>query len=94
MRTSREWREYYEQNAASLLDIPWNVGGDLTQVERQAIASSLQGFRLANAPKVVTCIAAPRSTPKSPVTTNTSAPPGYSLRRSNGTHVTSHVSWN
>ena len=28
MRTSREWREYYEQNAASLLDIPWNVGGD------------------------------------------------------------------
>ena len=45
MRTSREWREYYEQNAASLLDIPWNVGGDLTQVERQAIASSLQGFQ-------------------------------------------------
>ena len=45
MRTSREWREYYEQNAASLLDISWNVGGDLTQVERQAIASSLQGFQ-------------------------------------------------
>ena len=28
MRTCREWREYYEQNAAFLLDIPWNVGGD------------------------------------------------------------------
>ena len=29
MNTSLQWREYYEHNARSLLDIPWDVGGDL-----------------------------------------------------------------
>lgn len=45
MNTSLEWREYYEQNAQSLLDIPWDVGGDLSDDERAAIASSVQGFQ-------------------------------------------------
>lgn len=45
MRSSHYWREYYEQNAQALLDIPWHVGGDLTDGERKAIASSVQGFQ-------------------------------------------------
>ena len=45
MNTSLQWREYFERNARSLLDIPWGVGGDLGDDERAAIASSLQGFQ-------------------------------------------------
>lgn len=45
LRTSREWREHYEQNALSLLDIPWDAGADLNQAERLAIAASVQGFQ-------------------------------------------------
>ena len=45
MRTSREWRAYYEQNARSLVDIPWDAGAELTQVERVAITTSVQGFQ-------------------------------------------------
>ncbi len=45
MHTSLEWREYYERNAESLLDIPWDVGGDLTNDERNSIATSVQGFQ-------------------------------------------------
>ena len=46
LRTSHEWREYFEQNAKSLLDIPWEVGGDLTDNERSVIAASVQGFQV------------------------------------------------
>lgn len=45
MPTSLEWREYYEQNAQSLLDIPWGQGAELTNDERSAIAASVQGFQ-------------------------------------------------
>jgi len=45
MRSSREWKEHYERNAQQLLEIPWDAGGDLTEVERRAIASSVQGFQ-------------------------------------------------
>ncbi len=45
MPTSREWREYYEQNQNSLLEIPWELGAELTEEERRAIAASVQGFQ-------------------------------------------------
>lgn len=45
MQSSGEWRDYFEKNAASLLDIPWQHGSDLTKVEREAIAASVQGFQ-------------------------------------------------
>ena len=43
--TSDEWRLYYEQNARSLIDVPWQIGGDLTPDEIAAIATSLRGFQ-------------------------------------------------
>ena len=45
MHSSCEWRDYYEKNARSLLEIPWDVGGDLTKNERDAIGESVQGFQ-------------------------------------------------
>lgn len=45
MPSSLEWRRYYEQNALSLLDIPWDAGADLTADERAAIAQSLKEFQ-------------------------------------------------
>jgi hypothetical protein len=45
MQTSLEWRQYYEENACSLLEIPWNLGHELTHEEQKAIASSVQDFQ-------------------------------------------------
>ncbi|QDU41292.1 hypothetical protein Mal4_56580 [Maioricimonas rarisocia] len=45
MPTSLEWRQYYEQNARSLLPIPWEAGNELTADERRAVADSVQGFQ-------------------------------------------------
>lgn len=45
MHTSLEWREYYERNANSLLEIPWDSGAELTDDERDAVTSSIQGFQ-------------------------------------------------
>jgi hypothetical protein len=45
MPTSLEWRIYYEQNACSLLDIPWHLGPELTHDEMTAIAQSLKEFQ-------------------------------------------------
>ena len=45
MHSSLHWREYYERNANSLLDIPWELGAELTDDERRSIASSVQGFQ-------------------------------------------------
>jgi rubrerythrin len=45
MPSSLEWCIYYEQNASSLLDIPWQVGADLTPDEVVAIAQSLKEFQ-------------------------------------------------
>ena len=45
MRTSLDWRTYYEENARSLLSIPWHIGPELTQEEQKAIASSVQDFQ-------------------------------------------------
>ncbi len=46
MHTSLEWREYYEHNANSLLDIPWDIGSELNDDDRNAIAASVQGFQV------------------------------------------------
>jgi hypothetical protein len=45
MRTSLEWRKHYEENARSLLEIPWQIGDELTEEEQKAIASSVQDFQ-------------------------------------------------
>jgi hypothetical protein len=45
MDDSAGWRRYFEHNAGSLLDIPWDIGADLTPDEARTIASSLQEFQ-------------------------------------------------
>src|SRR5215510_3400669 len=45
MLTSLEWKKYYEENARSLLDTPWQIGHELTEKEKEAIASSVQDFQ-------------------------------------------------
>ena len=45
MRTSLEWRKYYEENARSLLNIPWDISQELSEEEQKAIASSVQDFQ-------------------------------------------------
>ena len=45
MLTSQEWKKYYEENACSLLEIPWQIGHELTEEEQKAIASSVQDFQ-------------------------------------------------
>ncbi len=46
LRTSPRWRAYFEENAASLMDIPWERGAGLTPEERETIAESLQIFQI------------------------------------------------
>ena len=45
MPSSLEWRLYYEENAQSLLEIPWQFGPELTPDETAAIAQSLKEFQ-------------------------------------------------
>jgi len=45
MPSSLEWRQYYEQNDRSLLEIPWHLGAELTPEEKAAIAQSLKEFQ-------------------------------------------------
>jgi rubrerythrin len=45
MLSSREWLLYYDQNARSLLDVPWHLGAELTQTELAAISESLKEFQ-------------------------------------------------
>jgi hypothetical protein len=54
MRTSLEWQKYYEENARSLLEIPWHIRHELTNEEEKAISSSVQGFRQARVQKAGT----------------------------------------
>jgi len=43
---SEEWVEYFQRNADNLRPIPWDAGAEITEVERTAISSSIQGFQL------------------------------------------------
>jgi hypothetical protein len=45
-RSSLQWRTYFEDNAAALMDIPWERGAGLTPEERETIAESLQIFQI------------------------------------------------
>lgn len=45
MRSSREWLDYFERNAESLLEIPWERGAELTEPEAADIAQSLKEFQ-------------------------------------------------
>lgn len=45
MHRSLEWHEYYQQNAKTLLNIPWKIGAELSDDERNAIFRSVQGFQ-------------------------------------------------
>jgi hypothetical protein len=45
MQTSLEWRKYYEENACSLLKIPWELGHELSYAEQRAIIRSVQDFQ-------------------------------------------------
>src|SRR5689334_13753146 len=45
MRTSLEWKKYYQENACSLLEILWQIGPELNEEEKRAITSSVQDFQ-------------------------------------------------
>jgi len=45
MRTSADWLRYFEHNRTVLLDIPWQVGPELTGPERRAIERSVREFQ-------------------------------------------------
>lgn len=46
MPLSSDWRRYFEENARSLLEVPWHIGPELTDDERKAIARSLGEFQV------------------------------------------------
>lgn len=43
---SREWLFYFRSNTQTLLEIPWETGPEISNEERVAITTSLQGFQL------------------------------------------------
>jgi hypothetical protein len=45
MPASHDWRLYFEENARSLLEIPWQLGPELTADEKVGITRSLQEFQ-------------------------------------------------
>jgi hypothetical protein len=45
-RPTREWVDYFRHNRSHLLPIPWELGAELRDEERTAIASSIQAFQL------------------------------------------------
>jgi hypothetical protein len=44
--TTEQWRQYFQDNAAHLLEIPWHLGVHLTAEERDAVARSIREFQL------------------------------------------------
>jgi rubrerythrin len=45
MPSSTEWKSYYQQNAQSLLEIPWHLGAELTPEEKIAVSQSVKEFQ-------------------------------------------------
>src|SRR5690348_12246860 len=45
MRTSKQWADYFETNARSLLEIPWHEGAELTAEEIAAVSQSVKEFQ-------------------------------------------------
>jgi hypothetical protein len=46
VRKSSEWIVWFEENAANLRPIPWELGAGVTEGELSAIAASLRGWQL------------------------------------------------
>jgi len=46
LRPTRDWIAHFRRNRAVLLTIPWDLGAELTDAERAAIARSIQAFQL------------------------------------------------
>lgn len=46
MPSSEDWRRYFESNAQELLDVPWHLGAELTDDEREAVSRSLREFQV------------------------------------------------
>ena len=46
LRSSAEWRAYFEANAAALMEIPWERGAELSVEELKVIAASVQIFQI------------------------------------------------
>ncbi|MEM7350409.1 MAG: ferritin-like domain-containing protein [Acidobacteriota bacterium] len=46
IRTSGQWHEHYARNAGARLEIPWELGAELTPEEREAVGPSLQAWQL------------------------------------------------
>ncbi len=46
VQRSQWWNQYFSKNLQQLLSIPWELGHELTPVEKQAITSSIQKFQL------------------------------------------------
>ncbi len=44
--TSDQWRDYFHKNAATLLSIPWEISVTFNDVEKTAVAASMQEFQL------------------------------------------------
>jgi hypothetical protein len=44
--SATEWCAYYRANTQRLLPLPWHRGAQLTDVERNAVAASIQDFQL------------------------------------------------
>jgi hypothetical protein len=45
-QSARAWVDYFEANAAALLDVPWERGAELSEAERSAVAGSLPAFQV------------------------------------------------
>ncbi len=44
--TSAQWHEHYHKNAAALLDVPWDLGAEITASERRSVGKSLSAWQL------------------------------------------------
>jgi hypothetical protein len=45
-QTSAQWTAYFRRNSERLLEQPWHLGAEISDAERDAIATSLQEFQL------------------------------------------------
>ncbi len=44
--TSAQWHEHYHKNAGALLEVPWDLGAEITADEKRAVGKSLAAWQL------------------------------------------------